>query len=166
VPINLLVIDDEETIRSLWCEIFTGDERYVINTARSGEEGVSKIKKTGYDIVVTDLNMPGGMSGLDVVKTLKEIKPETEIIMMTAYGTIELAVKAMKEGAYEFILKPLDFGHIDFVLQKCYQQIMYKKENEDLKEINVKLKELNEEKGKFIAITSHELRTPTSKEKL
>jgi signal transduction histidine kinase len=161
MAIKLLVIDDEDIIRDIWESMFTIDDNYSIETREDGEKGIAALKKSDFDIVITDLNMPG-INGIGVVEQVKKLKPEIEIIIMTAFGTVEHAVEAMKKGAYDFILKPLDFERIKHVLNRCYKQLMFKRENKDLKELNEKLKELNEEKEKFITITSHELRTPTN----
>ncbi|MFC1855956.1 response regulator [Thermodesulfobacteriota bacterium] len=151
--INLLIIDDDNIITELWHDYFSTMEDYTISTANCGADGLSLIKSNDFDIVITDINMPG-LNGLEVVKHAKKIKPELELIVMTAFGTVELAVTAMKYGAFDFILKPLDFEAIKIILKKCRDQMLVKQENRELKE-------LNELKEKFIAITSHELRTPT-----
>jgi signal transduction histidine kinase len=161
VSIKILIIDDEELIRNLWNDYLSSSSDYSIDIAIDGESGIAKLREKDFDIVVTDLNMPG-ISGIEVVEKVKKIKPEMEVIVMTAFGTVEFAVNAMKKGAYDFVLKPLDFEQIKIVIRKCYQQILYKRENKDLKELNIKLKELNEAKEKFITITSHEIRTPAN----
>jgi len=159
--IDVLVVDDEEIIRNIWHEIFLEDEMFILDFAENGNEGIQKVKNHDYDIVVTDLNMPG-ISGLEVVEKVKKIKPQIEVIVMTAYGTVEYAVSAIKAGAFDFILKPLDFERIKLSLKKCFSLLEFKRENKDLKELNVQLKELNDTKEKFISITSHELRTPAN----
>ncbi len=161
ILINILVIDDDDIIREVWKDFFDTFERYKIDTAPSGERGLTMLRHKKFDIVITDLNMPG-IDGLEVVKEIKKKHPATEVIMMTAYGSIEIAVEAMQEGAYDFILKPLDFNRVSLTIDKCYERVQYIKENKDLKKVNIKLNELNDEKDKFIAITNHELRTPTN----
>ncbi len=162
MPIRLLAIDDEELIINLLKDFFAGSREYEVDTAINGEIGLYKIRNKTYDIVITDLNMPGGIDGIEVVRAVKDFNPEIEVIIMTAYGTIETAVEVMKLGAFDFILKPLDFSQIMLVIQKCYQQLSYKRDNKELRELNIKLRELSDEKEKFLMITSHELRTPTN----
>lgn len=83
-----------------------------------------------------------------------------EVIVVSGYGTIETAIKAMKHGASDFILKPVNFDQVRFTIKKCYQKILAEHENKELREANAQLRELNGLKNKFLAITNHEIRTP------
>jgi signal transduction histidine kinase len=109
--------------------------------------------------VVTDLNMPI-MDGMELLKRLKSKWPHQEVIVITGYATIESAIEAMKLGAYDFILKPVNFDHVQFTINKCFTKIRAEVENEELREANSQLMELNEMKDKFLYITNHEIRTP------
>jgi signal transduction histidine kinase len=155
---KLLVIEDEELVRQSYIDMlsFFG---YDVESVPNGREALSLINKQDYDIVITDLNMPE-MDGLEVLKYIKKRKPYIEVIVITGYATLENAIKAMKVGAYDYFAKPIDIDHVRIVLSKCVQKIGAKKENEELRSLNEKLKELNELKDKFITITNHELRTP------
>ena len=90
-------------------------------TTRDGKEALDLLRKQRIDVVLTDLMMPG-MSGQDLLKAARKISPETEVILMTAYGTIETAVEAMKDGAYDFITKPLKRAHILRVVGKALER--------------------------------------------
>jgi signal transduction histidine kinase len=155
---DILVIEDEKQVRQSYEEMFSYFG-YRVDTACNGVEGLRLINKKDYDVVITDLNMPE-MNGIEVLKYIKKRKPYIEVIVITGYATLENAIQAMKIGAYDYFTKPIDIEHVRIVISKCVQQIKAKRENEELKELNTKLKDLNELKNKFITITNHELRTP------
>jgi signal transduction histidine kinase len=157
---KILVIEDEPQVRESYLDMFTFFG-YEVEAVANGQEGLSRINKKDYDIVVTDLNMPE-MDGLEVLKYIKKRKSYIEVIVITGYATLENAIKAMKVGAYDYFTKPVDIDHVKIVLTKCIQKIRAKQENEELKSLNEKLKDLNEMKDKFITLTNHELRTPVT----
>ena len=129
---TILLIDDEVAqLTSL--EIYLTNKGYNVFTAESGEQGIEILKKEFIDFVFSDFNMPG-MSGLEVTRAIKQINPETEIIIITAYGTIEEAVSLMKSGAYDFLTKPLDLDALAAVLQKLREKKTLIKENSVLRE--------------------------------
>jgi diguanylate cyclase (GGDEF)-like protein len=117
---NILVIDDEENIRELLRELLE-DENFSVSTASSGEEGIEIAKERAFDVVITDLKMPG-MSGIEVIRKFKEKNSNTTVIVITGYPTIESAVEAMKEGAYDYILKPFNLDHIKLVVRKAMER--------------------------------------------
>jgi two-component system response regulator HydG len=102
---TILVVDDEKGILDSLRRIFTREGHSVV-TARSGEEALEVLRQQSVHVVVTDLMMPE-MSGSDLLKACRTVAPEAEVIVMTAYGTVENAVAAMKDGAYDFVTKPL-----------------------------------------------------------
>lgn len=102
---KVLIVDDEESALSALKHIITL-EGYEVDVAKSGEEALKKVKEQEYGVVLTDQRMPG-ISGLELLKAVKEMTPQTEVVMMTAFGTIDLAVEAIKEGAYDFVTKPI-----------------------------------------------------------
>jgi two-component system NtrC family response regulator len=108
---SMLVVDDKANIRALLESAFI-DRGYHVDTAGSGEDAVGMLTERHYDVVLTDLNMPG-MNGLEVLKAAKSVTPETEVILITAYGTIDIAVEAMRLGAYDFITKPFKIAEIE-----------------------------------------------------
>jgi signal transduction histidine kinase len=157
---KILVIEDEDQVRQSYDDMFSFFG-YEVESVPNGREGMSRITKKDYDIVVTDLNMPE-MNGLEVLKYIKKKKPYIEVIVITGYATLENAIEAMKVGAYDYFAKPVDIEHVRIVISKCVQQIQSRKENEELRSLTQRLKELNELKDKFITITNHELRTPVT----
>lgn len=128
---NVLIIDDEEAqIASL--KSFLGKRNYNIYTAASGEEGFLIAKDNMIDIILTDFQMPG-WSGLDVVKNIKQLNPGVDIVVMTAYGTIEMAVNMMKEGAYDYLIKPINLDELESKLNKIKEKQFLVSENSILR---------------------------------
>jgi signal transduction histidine kinase len=155
---KILIIEDENDVRESYVDMlaFLGHE---VTTAENGKDGLEKIFRENYDIVLTDLNMPV-MDGLEALRRIKKKNSDIEVIVITGFATIENAIGAMKQGAFDYITKPVSLEHVRIVLNKCIQQINARKENVKLKNINTELTQLNELKNKFITITNHELRTP------
>ncbi|MBN2366501.1 MAG: hybrid sensor histidine kinase/response regulator [Calditrichaeota bacterium] len=156
--VKVLVVEDEEIIRMMFKQSFS-NWGFKVDTAENGKDALEKCQKQFYNIVVTDLNMPV-MDGMDLLKRLKSKFAHQEVIVITGYATIESAIEAMKLGAYDFILKPVNFDHVQFTINKCFTKIRAEAENEELRELNSQLLELNEMKDKFLYITNHEIRTP------
>jgi DNA-binding NtrC family response regulator len=101
---RILVIDDEEIVR-ISCKKCLTPEGYDVDMASNGIEGMQLAQAAKYDLVLTDLKMPE-MDGMEFIEKAKEIQPDTKVIMITGYGTVEHAVKALRLGAYNFIEKP------------------------------------------------------------
>jgi DNA-binding NtrC family response regulator len=107
--------------------------KYRVDEAADGDEGVRKLVLSRYDLVLTDLKLPK-QDGFAVLKAAKEAFPQMPVIMMTAFGTIDLAVRAMKEGAYHFIAKPFDSDHLLLEVERAMSQFRLVTENLILKE--------------------------------
>lgn len=159
-PANILIVDDEEPIRMVW-ERFLSRWGYRAHLAENGQIGLAMSRASLFPLVITDLSMPV-MGGQELVRTLKREQPDIEVIVTTGQGTIEIAVDMMKAGAYDFVTKPINFSSAEFIVRKCMEKVQTREENKRLRAINRDLEELNRVKEKFIAITSHELRTPVS----
>jgi DNA-binding response OmpR family regulator len=101
---KILVVDDEEVTRLSLAEILSL-EGYQVATARSGEEALQKLEEEAFDLVLADLVMKE-VDGLQVMEAAKKLSPETVVIMLTAYGTLESAIQAMRRGAYDYLIKP------------------------------------------------------------
>jgi two-component system response regulator HydG len=101
---RILIVDDQDSARSMLAEMLRG-EGYDVDQAESGESACSLVGENGYDLVITDLRM-GDIGGLEVLRRTREASPLTEVIVMTAFGTIEDAVEAMRYGAHDFVQKP------------------------------------------------------------
>jgi DNA-binding NtrC family response regulator len=115
---SILVVDDEPDMRSALSHALSRSG-YSVQTASSGFEALEKFKKEDFGMVITDLKMPE-MSGMEVLDEVKKISPQIPVIMITAYGTIDNAVEAMKEGASDYILKPFSSETLDAAVKKVY----------------------------------------------
>jgi len=112
---NILIVDDEvNTLKVLAAAL--QNSRTEIDTARSGEEALDLIKKKKYSLVVSDFKM-GGMSGEDLLEKVKTFSPDVPFILLTAHGTIELAVNAMRKGAYTYLTKPVNVNLLDSIVR-------------------------------------------------
>ncbi|QQR89512.1 MAG: sigma-54-dependent Fis family transcriptional regulator [Myxococcales bacterium] len=129
--ITLLVVDDELSNRESLEKIFTR-EGFRVLLAGGAQEALELCRNHVVDIVLSDLMMPG-MSGLELSKALKVVAPDTEIVLMTAYGTIETAVQAMRQGAYDFVEKPLKRMNIVKTVRKAAERAALLAENRHLK---------------------------------
>jgi two-component system, NtrC family, response regulator PilR len=114
---RILIVEDEKSMREI-LKMLLEEENYEIVTASNGIEGISSIEKDIFDLVITDMKMPKA-DGFEVLKKIKEISPETIVIMITAFGTTETAIEAMKLGAYDYIHKPFNIDQIRIVVRKA-----------------------------------------------
>ncbi len=145
---RLLVIDDEENMRHMLTALLKR-YGYRIDTASDGKEGIQKIEKSYYDFILCDLKMPN-MSGLEFLKSAREKLLFTTVIMMSAYGTIDTALEAMKLGAYDYISKPFKTDEVHLALKKAEEREKLKKENRLLREQIQRIREENTF-GKMVA---------------
>jgi len=118
---KILVVDDEITVCKSIRNAILSDE-YTVDTALSGEEALKKDQQECYDLVITDLMMPG-ISGLDLLKTLKQKRPEANVIMVTGYPTIKTAVQSIKIGAFDYIPKPFTPDQLRSLVSRVFKKI-------------------------------------------
>ncbi len=128
---TVLLVEDEEYIRENLSEIL-GMNGYKVTTAPNGEAGVEAAKKSPYNIVLTDLKLPG-MSGIDVIRSVKSITPNTACIILTGYASVETAVEAMRVGAFTYLKKPFGKDELLITLEKAQEVHSLKEENSKLK---------------------------------
>ena len=155
---SILVVDDEQTIRELLLRLLRS-RKYDVTTARDGYEALSLLKSEQFDIVLSDIKMPG-LNGIELLEKAVEIAPHMLVIMMTGFGTIELAVDAMKKGAYDFVTKPFMIDEILMVIERGLKEQKIKEENIKLRDINRRLIEAEKIKADLINTISHEFKTP------
>jgi len=129
---SILVIDDKESMRQMLAKTLES-EGYEVDVARDGEVGLDKAKEKRFDLVLTDLKLPN-MDGLRVLSSFKDLDPEISVIVMTAYGTIETAVQAIKQGAFDFLTKPFDVDHLNVLIQRAFVNRIWLAENVLLRE--------------------------------
>ena len=129
---SVLVIDDEESqLQSL--KSFLSKRSFDVHTANNGQTGYKIAQSNMIDIVLTDFNMPG-WDGMLVLQKMKELNPEIDIVLMTAFGTIESAVIIMKSGAFDYLTKPIDLDELENILERIKERKLLIGENRLLKE--------------------------------
>ncbi len=129
---RILVVDDEKSMREI-LHIFLKNEGYSVTLADNGESAVEAVKRDIFDLIITDMNMPG-VSGMDLLKSVKKIAPDTIVVVITAFGTTESAVEAMKQGAYDYIQKPFQMDDIRLVVKNALEKQRLRKDVSILKE--------------------------------
>ncbi len=148
----ILIIDDEEGMRDSCCQALS-KEGYHLETAEDGDKGLCKIRETKPDMVLIDLKMPG-MSGMDLLKNLRDFDPSIISVVITGYASIESAVEAMKLHAYDFLPKPFTPEQLRIIVRKGLEK----------RRLSIEAMRLRCEKEKmrknFITLVSHQLRSP------
>jgi two-component system response regulator PilR (NtrC family) len=124
---RILVVDDEQSMRD-FLSIMLKKEGYDVVAAENGSGALKAIQAEIFDLVITDVKM-SGVDGIEVLRTIKEVSPETVVIMITAFATAETAVEAMKLGAYDYITKPFKVDEIKLVIWKAIEKRHLRKEN-------------------------------------
>lgn len=133
---RILVVDDEESIRE-FLEIMLKKEGYEVSLAEDGAKAKEMILKKSYDMVISDLQMPN-MNGIELLKFVKDSAPDTVFMMITAFGTTETAVEAMKMGAYDYITKPFKIDEVRLNIHNALKSRNLEVENRSLKKELVK----------------------------
>ncbi len=129
---SVLIVDDELAIRDS-IKIVLDDEGYKTDTAGDGEAALEKIKETNYDIVITDIKMPN-MDGMELLKQANKISPESFFIIMTAYASVKTAISAIREGAYDYLMKPIEFEDLLLRLKRLSKFKKLSIENKSLRQ--------------------------------
>jgi two-component system response regulator PilR (NtrC family) len=129
---KILVVDDERSMREI-LEIFLKSEGYNVSAANNGESALETMKHDHFDLIITDMKMPK-VGGLELLKNVKEICPDTVVVIITAFGTTESAVEAMKLGAFDYITKPFQMDDIRLVVKNALEKQMLQQEVSILKE--------------------------------
>ena len=129
---RILVVDDELIVRESLLHWFE-EENYEVDTAESAEEALRKLKAGKFDVYLLDMKMPG-MSGIELLEKIKEVDPDAIVILITAFASVQTAIKALKEGAYDYLTKPVDPDELNHILQNALKQKTLLQENIQLKE--------------------------------
>ena len=117
---RILIVDDDEVSCRLFAEVLEGDG-HEVHQARSGEEALDRLRKESYDLLLVDVRMPG-ITGLDVTRTMRQEQPLLPVIVMTAFGSIETAVEAIHEGAYDYVSKPMKLDELRKIVFRALGQ--------------------------------------------
>jgi two-component system sensor histidine kinase/response regulator len=167
-PGRILVIDDEPGIRE-GCRRVLGAHGFQVEVAEDGQAGLRRVQEGGLDLVLLDVMMPG-VSGIELIAPIHAHDPEIVCVIITGYGTVELAVEAIRQGAYDFINKP--FTADDLVLRvnqgverrrlslESRRCLLAEQEARQLNEEKTHLEEINRAKTAFVRLVTHELRAP------
>jgi two-component system response regulator AtoC len=124
---NILVVDDKDSMRDMLTQTLS-EEGYRVDSAANGKMALELVHNKSYDLVLTDMKMPD-VDGLEVLTGVKENDEDTSVIVMTAYGTVETAVSAMKKGAFDFITKPFDTEHLCVLVNRALENRRMQAEN-------------------------------------
>ena len=130
--LSILVVEDGQSQREMLCEFLSG-EGFDVSDVDRGDKALEQVKKEYFDLLLLDFKMPG-MDGMQVLEEVKHINPEIDVIMMTAYGTVETAVKAIKTGAADYITKPIELEELLILIEKISERRTLLRENEALRE--------------------------------
>jgi len=128
---RILVVDDEPNARAALAEILR-EEGYTVDVAADGFKGLARAEEFGPDLVLTDLKMPG-MDGVELLRKLRHHDPELPVVIMTAFGAVETAVSAMREGAADYLTKPLNTDELVVVIERALERMRLRRESADLK---------------------------------
>ena len=129
---SILIVDDEKSMREI-LEMFLKGEGYGVAVAENGEKAIEALKKDIFDLIITDMKMPK-ISGLDLLIQAKQVAPSTAVVIITAFGSTESAVEAMKLGAYDYIQKPFQMDDIRLVVKNAIEKQKLQKDVSILKQ--------------------------------
>ena len=140
--ISILIVDDEESVRDSLYNWFIEDG-YRVETAENAQKALHLLESDRFDIILADIKMPG-MDGLEMLRRIKSIKPDSIIIVMTAFATVDTAVKALKDGAFDYVTKPFDPDDLTHLIRNATKQISLENENETLKKKVITLENIED----------------------
>ncbi|RMF61872.1 MAG: sigma-54-dependent Fis family transcriptional regulator, partial [Calditrichaeota bacterium] len=132
VPLKIFVVDDEDILRITMCDDLQ-DAGYEVEAFANPLEALESIRKKEVDVVITDIKMPQ-MDGIELLGKIKEVRPDTYVIVMTAYSSVDSAVEAMKKGAYDYIAKPFKLDEMLLMLERITELRTVKQENRRLQQ--------------------------------
>jgi two-component system response regulator PilR (NtrC family) len=146
--IRMLIVDDDKEIRNILSIFLAEDGGSVVDTAGTGEEAFSKHVNEPYDIVVTDINMPG-MTGIELIKRIRRREDTVEFIIITGYASVDTAIEAVRVGAFDYVVKPFKFDELKIVINNAKDKVILRKTN---KELVKKLKDVYKEIDRYSKI--------------
>jgi DNA-binding NtrC family response regulator len=140
--ISILIVDDEESVRDSLYSWFIEDG-YRVENAENANKALTMLESDSFDIILADIKMPG-MDGLEMLRRIKLLKTDSIVIIMTAFATVDTAVQALKDGAFDYVTKPFDPDDLSHLIRNATRQISLKEENENLKKKVVSLENVED----------------------
>jgi DNA-binding NtrC family response regulator len=134
MPPLVLIVEDEEILAEA-IALYLERHAYTTVVAASGEEGLRRVEEQSPEVALIDLRLPG-IDGLEVLRRMRELSPGTELVMMTAHGGVPTAVEAMKQGAFDYLSKPVDLDELRVVVDKALAHLRMRRELSHLKARN------------------------------
>ena len=174
--VHILIIEDDSGMRSTLSDILEQDG-YKTTDFGTAKQALGWVMQNPFDVVIVDMMLPD-MNGMALLEQIRLINPESAVIMMTGYASVETAIEAMKEGAYAYIIKPFNVNELKTVIKKALREMRLSLENKKLidqlqwanRELHASIthanglaqeaKDANQAKSEFLANMSHEIRTP------
>jgi len=156
---KILIVDDDAHLRETLQDLLEL-EGYIVSQAASGEEAMRFVASEFFDVILMDFNLTD-KTGIEVIKDIRRINQDSQILMMTAHASLETAVKAIQESVYDFLIKPVDFSYLRRAIKKALEKLRLEQDVKtlvaELKQKNDDLTRLNEMKSKFLSMSSHDL---------
>jgi DNA-binding NtrC family response regulator len=145
---KILVVDDDQFALRSMAKVL-GDESYEVVTAASGSEAIDLLKQDTFDLILTDLKM-AGVDGLEVLRKATEIAPQAVVLILTGYASLGSAIEALREGAYDYLVKPCSDDELKLRIEKGLERVRLAEEHqraqEELKEYSERLEEMVEQR--------------------
>ena len=148
--ISILIVDDEESVRDSLYNWFLEDG-FRVAYAENASKALTILESDQFDIILADIKMPG-MDGLEMLRRIKALKPDSIVIVMTAFATVDTAVKALKDGAYDYVTKPFDPDDLTHLIRNATKQISLADENESLRKKVSSLENVEDLIGNSVAM--------------
>ena len=148
--VSILIVDDEESVRDSLFNWFIEDG-YRVECAENAKKALSILQSDNFDIVLADIKMPG-MDGLEMLKRIKSLRKDSIVIVMTAFATVDTAVQALKDGAFDYVTKPFDPDDLSHLIRNASRQIALVEENEILKDRVVSLENVEDIVGNSVSM--------------
>jgi len=156
---KILIVDDDAHLRETLRDLLEM-EGYQVFEASSGAEAMSAVASDFFHIILMDFNLTD-KTGIEVIKDIRRLNTDSQILMMTAHASLDTAVKAIQESVYDFLIKPVDFNYLRSAIRRAEEKLRLEQENQRLlnvlKEQNKELDRLNNMKSKFLSMASHDL---------
>jgi len=156
---KILIVDDDNHLRETLRDILEM-ERFQVSEAASGQEAIRQVMTGFFEVILMDFNL-ADQTGIEVIREIRKVNKDSEILMMTAHASLDTAVKAIQESVYDFLIKPVDYNYLKKAIGNALEKFRLREENrrliEQLRRNNEQLVSLNNMKSKFLSMASHDL---------